>query len=220
MFKKFFIKFLKVMFILFFFVFLVGVIGFGVAYFFSRRDLNNINDLYSEVQNNLNRNKQESQLNIDNLQSSFDDLNKEITSLKKENQDLKDSLVDVQKNGYGEILGKILPFVTSDSSFSQYQLVCAENTNNKNLQYCVTAAAISQDYNLILPAGTYHVSARIVSPDNKITNQITYYSEYIKCIQEKKAAECDTKLSANILNVLVESGKTTANIDPIGWTIQ
>ena len=199
-------------------ILLVGLIAFAVLFFVRNNEPNQIKDQFRQAQDNLNQNSQESQITISNLQESFNDLNKEISQLKAENEELKVDAEAVKAQGYGQIKGSTVPFIIGDSTFSQYQLVCAENVLNKNLQYCRTVPAIDKDFTLLVPAGTYQVFARVVGSDSKLSEAKAYYTEYIKCVREKSSANCETTLSGKNIQVVIASGQTLTSIDPIDWS--
>ncbi len=216
--KKVLRKSLKILILILYPVFVIATIGFAVGFLLKTKQLNDINDQYSQTQENLNKNSNESKITIENLQQSFNELNQEVASLKAENLSLKAEKEKQVKEGYGEIDGKVFPFIVGDKSFSQYQLVCAQNIANTNLQYCVSVSAIEQKYTLFVPAGSYQVFSRIVTTDTKIAAYRAFYSEFIQCVQEKGTGACDSKLSAKVITIKVDSGKTVNNIDPIDWS--
>ncbi len=200
--------------------FIIGTISFAVLFFIKLKQYNDLNDLYSQAQTNLNKNSKESQVTIGSLQQSFNDLNNEVSQLKQKNSDLQATMDKQSKEGYGEIDGKVSgQIVLGENNLSQYQMVCAENINNRSLQYCVSVSAISQNYALIVPAGTYQVYARVLDKDNKLAmpNYKASYSEYVKCVVEKSADQCDPKLSKTIINIEVKAGEKAVNINPIDW---
>lgn len=220
MFKKILKKVGKVLFVISFFLFLAGTIIFAILFLLKLKQYNDLNGLYSQAQENLNKSSQQNQVTIGNLQQSFNDLNTEITKLKSDNADLQAKLDQQAKDGYGEINGKISgQIVVGDNTLSQYQMVCAQNVSNTNLQYCVNVSAIAQNYALVLPAGTYQVFARVLDKNNQVTlNYKASYTEYVKCVTEKAADQCDVNLSKNIINVEVKSGAKVSNVNPIDWS--
>lgn len=196
---------------------LIGVsVALGIAFFLKNRELNDIYSQYNQATDSLNKSDKENQLTIGNLQDSYRELNQKITDLTKENTDLKAKLL---QDGFGAVKGTILPFLTADSNFGQYQLVCAINTVNTNLQYCLSVSGMDTKYTLSVPAGAYIVTARIVSKDGKTTvagYQATY-TEYVQCVVQKGAAACDkTKLTKNV-QVEVKAGQVVENINPTDW---
>jgi len=209
---------LKIVIIVSYPVLIVSVIVFAILFITNRNELNQIKDQFRIAQENLNTNSQESQITIDNLQESFNNFNKEISTLKDENDQLKASADELKAQGYAEIRGSTVPFIIGDSSFSQYQLVCAENILNKNLQYCRTVPAIEKDFSLLVPAGSYHVFARVVGSDSKFSEAKAYYTEYIKCVREKKSENCDVSLSSKNIQLTLIAGQVLIDIDPIDWS--
>jgi hypothetical protein len=217
--KGFFRLLRKLLFIFLYLFFVVASIVLAVLLFMKIKELNDINSAYSETATLLNQSEEESQVTIDNLQNSFRELNAEVNRLKIENSGLKNELDRQLKNGYGTIRGEILPLLVGSSSFSQYQLVCAENTSNSNLKYCVTASAFDSSYILVLPSGTYIVSANIVSDGTNLnTSYKGLYTEFVKCVKENGEKGCNkSELSGKVLTIQVDSGKTVSNIDPTDW---
>lgn len=175
--KKFLRGCLRLAFIISYPVLIVGLIALAILFFVRNNELNQIRDQFRTAQENLNSNTQESQITIENLQQSFNDLNKEISKLKTENDQLKAEAEEVKAQGFGEVRGSTVPFIVGDSTFSQYQLVCAENILNKNLQFCRTVPAIEKDFRLPVPAGTYQVFARVVGSNSSFSEQKAYYTE-------------------------------------------
>lgn len=221
MIKNFFKRLLKVGFYLTYIILIVAVIVLGILSFTKTRELDSVNRLYTDAQGNLNKSDDEKTLTIENLQTSYQELNDEVNRLKSENSELKSVVEKKKAEGYGEINGKVFPFIVGDSSFSQYQYVCAENSQNKSLQHCVTVSAIDQNFKIILPAGKYTVSARILAKDstNPIATHKAIYSEYVKCVDEKSAAECNTaELSTKPVVIEVKDGSILNEINPVDWT--
>jgi len=120
------------------------------------------------------------------------------------------------KEGYGEIRGSILPFVTSGSGLTQYQTVCAETKENKDKLYCQTVSSIQKGFVLVVPTGEYYVYAEIVSGE-PATKYKAYYTEFVKCNQVETNANCSSKLSDKRVLVKVEDGETVESVDPADW---
>lgn len=209
----------RALFIFLYLFFVVTSVVLAIMLFNKTNELNNINSAYSETANLLNQNEEESQVTIDNLQNSFRELNAEVNRLKIENVGLKNELDRQLKNGYGTIRGEIFPLLVGTSSFSQYQLVCAENTENSNLKYCVTASAFDSSYVLVIPSGTYIVSANIVADGTNLNTMYKgLYTEFVKCVKENGENGCNKNtLTGKVLTVRVDSGKTVSNVDPTDW---
>lgn len=199
--------------------FVVTSVVLAVLLYTKTKELNDINSAYSETSVLLNNSTEESQVTIENLQSSFRELNSEVERLKSENEQLETELQRQIKNGYGTIKGTIFPLLVGDSTFSQYQLVCAQSTNNASLKYCVTVSAYDSNFTLVLPSGTYNLMANIVTNNSTLDLQYTArYTEFVKCIKEKGEANCNKdELSGKVLLVKVESGQTVNNVDPTDW---
>lgn len=204
---------------------LVGtIVGLSIALFIQNRKLSDINNEFTQATANLNRDNENNQITIEDLQTSFKDLNKQVDDLNKENKDLKSKL-DV--GGFAKISGRILPFaVSADSTLGQNQMVCAENVANSAVQYCMTVSGIKPTYTLVVPEGKYYVTARLMSADNKsiVSTHKAGYTEYVKCIKESSVEKCNkTELSPKmvVVDVLVggETGGEIKNVEPIDWTI-
>ncbi|MEP7103807.1 MAG: hypothetical protein ABI721_03800 [Candidatus Dojkabacteria bacterium] len=196
---------------------LIGIIAaLGVAYFFKNRDLNDIYSQYNQATDNLNKSDQENKITINNLQDSYKELNQKIDDLTKENNDLK-SKVNVQ--GFGIVKGTILPFIVGDATLGQYQLVCASNISNANIQNCVSVSSLEPKFMMALPEGSYNFTARIQTADAKSTmaNYRATYSEYIQCVSKNGLSKCDKSKLTKAVQVDVKAGQTLENVNPIDW---
>lgn len=209
---------LKLVFVISYPILIIGTIAFAALFLFRNNELDQIKNQFNIAQDNINKGKEENQITIENLQDSFDSLNKEITQLKSENAALKEEADAVKAQGYGQIRGSTVPLIVGNSSFSQYQLVCAENVLNKNLQYCKTVPAIEKDFALLVPAGTYQLFAKVVTSDTQFSDYKAYYTEYIQCVREKRSENCNTSLSSKNIQVVIKAGETISNIDPVDWS--
>lgn len=185
------------------------------------RELDQVNNTFVEATSELNAENEDKQITIEDLKSEFTNLTNQVATLRAENTELKSSLESMQLEGYGTVNGKIFPVVTPNgSSFSQYQKVCAELVSNPNIQTCRTVSALQQNFSLSLPVGNYKVFAEIFpapADDSPLAGKKTYYTEYIKCAQEKSAEECNQNKLTKAVVVEVKSGATLNNIDPIDW---
>lgn len=130
---------------------------------------------------------------------------------------LEEQVETEQKDGYGEIRGSILPFVTEKQGLNQYQRVCAESVANRKVQYCVTVSSIQKDYVLVVPEGEYHVFATFA--DNPEVGK-AYYTEFVECSQGAEGSNCAESLSNEKVNVSVASGGVILNIDPADWKVE
>ena len=130
--------------------------------------------------------------------------------------ELEEQIETEQKDGYGEIKGSILPFVTSGAGFNQYQRVCAESMTNKNVQYCVSVSAIQKDYVLVVPEGEYNVFATIQS--DVVDSGRAYYTKFVECTKGAEGEKCAESLSGEKMLIKVESGGIVENIDPADWS--
>jgi len=222
MFKKLLEKLGRVIFIITYIIFFVIAVSATVVFLIQTKRYNDLNNDYQSLKNNLSQSNSDTQSQVGNLSNTNNELKDQITKLQDENNILKTQLENFNKTGYGEIDGKISGqiIVGGNSNVSQYQLVCAENVNNRNLEYCMSVSSLTQNFSLMLPQGTYQVSARVLANDKTLlTNYKAYYTDYIKCINSQNSDQCDTtKLSKVITNVEVKSGSKVANINPIDWS--
>lgn len=142
-------------------------------------------------------------------------LRNEFVSAQDEIKSLENQVETEQKDGYGEIRGSILPFVTSGTGFNQYQRVCAESVENKNIQYCVSVSAIQEDFVLVVPEGQYYVFSTI--QNNPELGQ-AYYTKYIECSNGAEGQTCTESLSKENVTINIESGGTVLGVDPADWS--
>ena len=202
-------------------VLVIALIAALVLFFMRTRELNDLNNTFSQAQTELNKDNTTKQLTITDLTTQFQDLTKQVSDLRSENASLKDSLEKMQINGYGTISGKILPFVSGSSTdFSQYQMVCAESTTNTSVQLCRTVSAVEQTYTLSVPVGTYHISAVIFptpKADSPLTGLKAYFTAYVKCIHEQTPDKCNQATQTKPVDVTVKAGDSVINADPIAW---
>lgn len=203
------------------FILAIALIASLVLLFLRTRELNGLKDTFAQATDQLNQANESKQITIADLKQEFDNLNKENSDLKLENTALKDQVSSLQQTGYGDINGKILPFVTNGvSDFSQFQLVCAESTANSNLQYCRTVSAIDQTFVLSVPAGSYKVYAQLFptpAAGSALAGTKGYYTEYIKCVRESGSSKCDANKLKKPVNLTVKAGDSLKGIDPIDW---
>ncbi len=195
-----------------------GLIVTGTLLFIENRKYNQLNDSFVAAQNSLNKANQDKQITIDDLSEEFQSQSDTIADLRSENDLLKRQLGDLEGTGDGQISGKIYPFVTEETGFIQYQLVCAASITNVNLIYCASVSTLSQSYELNVPTGTYQVYATLYpTPQNDtLADKRAYYTEYISCVQTKSESECDSKKNAPV-QVKVEAGQAIKDVDPISW---
>lgn len=130
--------------------------------------------------------------------------------------ELEDQVETEQKDGYGEVKGSILPFVTAGAGFNQYQRVCAESVANTNIQYCVSVSAIQKDYILVVPEGEYNIFATIQS--DIVDSGRAYYTKFVECTKGAEGEKCSESLSQEKIKITVESGGVVENIDPADWS--
>lgn len=219
MLKKFLRRLLKVILVLVLITLTASAIGFGIAFFNKNSELDRINSLYKDAQENLNRSEEEKELTINDLKDSFLSLNKQVEILKNENKDLKEKNEGLEQTGMSKIEGSIATVVTNETSFTQFQLVCAEDSENSNLKWCISVSAISGTYSLLVPAGKYKVYAQIITKEGGVSNTRAYYTELVKCSREKSSNQCDSSLAGKPVIIETVAGKTTSQINPIDWSI-
>lgn len=204
-------KVLKFLFILTYPLLVIGLIALGTLLFIRTREFNELN-------------KGNPQQQIIELQGDVAELNQQISLKNTEISALKSSIEDLQTTGRGTVAGKIFPFVAAGASdFNQYQRVCAESTTNKNVQFCVTVSAIEQTYSINLPVGTYNVYAELFptpAADSPFAAYRAYYTQYVSCVREKGANQCDESKLGAAVNIEVKAGDSVVNVDPINWKKQ
>lgn len=210
----------KTLLILFIFVLVAGLVGALVLLFLRTRELNSLKDSFTQATQQLNADNEDKQIRIEDLKTGFEELTSEVSALKEENTSLKQQVSELQSKGFGEIRGRIIPFVTTGvSDFSQYQRVCAELVTNKNSQYCRTVSALDQGFSFSVPAGKYNIYAELfpaAAPSSPFAGLKAYYSEYIKCVKEQGIEKCDANAKTPVV-IEVKAGSRTDNIDPIDW---
>lgn len=218
--KNFKARAVKTLSILAIFVLITALVAALVMLFLRTRELNSLKDSFNEATGQLNQDNEDKQIRIEDLKTGFEELTSEVSKLKQENTYLRQQVSELQSKGFGEIRGRIIPFVTTGvSDFSQYQRVCAEATNNKNSQYCRTVSALDQGFGFSVPAGNYNIYAELfpaAAPDSPFAGLKAYYSEYIKCVKEQGVEKCDAN-AKDPVTVEVKAGSRTDNIDPIDW---
>lgn len=192
---------------------LIGVVILAGLFVWRTIEYNKLNDSFNAARNQLNSESQNQQITIDDLKAEFERLTKKVQDLEKENTTLKGQLQTTQIEGYGRISGKIFPVISSSGSgFNQYQRVCAENVENKNIQFCTTVSALGQNYGLYLPQGKYNVYAELVTD----TTKRAYYTGGVNCAQSGRS-DCNVNDTKQV-EVIVEAGKEVKNVDPVAWT--
>lgn len=213
-------KVLKLLLLLLYPVVVVLLVAAGIVLFLRTRDINNAlekyNEIYSEYdiqgtpKQNISNAMEDTKSIVGELFESLDESSREI-------EDLKDKVESKQKDGYGEIKGSILAFVSQGESFNRYQRVCAETKENESKQYCVSVSAIGKTYTLVVPQGEYYVFAQL--QDDTTNTAKAYYTDFVKCNQDGNA-NCEENLSDTKVLVTVESGGVIEGIDPIDWQIE
>ncbi len=202
-------------------ILLIALLVAVTLFIIRTRQLDSVNNTFAQAQQQLNIDNQNKQLTITDLTSEFQDLTTQVGSLRAENASLKDSLSKLQVTGYATISGKILPFVSGGSTdFSQYQMVCAESTDNSSVQICRTVSAIEQTFTLSVPAGNYQVTAQIFptpAAGSALAGFKGYYTDYVKCVHEQSADKCNEAQQNKPVALTVKAGDNLINVDPIDW---
>lgn len=201
----------------------VVAIASTVAFVVTRLELNKLNQTYADATSELNKDNENKQVRIEDLRTGFTQLTAEVSKLKTENESLKAELNKMQTVGFGEISGKIIPFVTTGvGDFSQYQRVCAEQKQDRNSQYCRSVSALDQEFSFSLPAGEYYVYAELFpqpAADSPLYQTKAYYTTYVQCVLTKSTTECQTAESKP-LEIKVTAGDRLKDINPIDWRKQ
>ncbi|MCA9381094.1 hypothetical protein KC678_02420 [Candidatus Dojkabacteria bacterium] len=219
--KKLALKLFKFILILLYPVIVVLLITVSILLFVKTRDINSALNTYQDIyqENDIQGDREQ------NVKSAMSDLKdivngqfEVINSKDSEISDLEDKVESEQKDGYGEVKGSILAFVTEGSSINSYQRVCAESKENTNKQYCVSASAIGKTYTLVVPEGEYYVFAQLQG--DSVNTARAYYTEYVQCNQAGAEDNCSEGLRNNKVLVSVASGGSVSDIDPIDWEIE
>lgn len=219
MIKRFVKKIFRILLVIAVVLLIAGTVGFGIAFFNRDSELKKINELYKEVETSLNRTEQEKELTINDLQESFVALNRQVELLRSENKALKKENEDLTKTDLAKISGNIATVVTNETSFTQYQLVCAENSENSSLKWCISTSAINGKYSLSVPAGRYKIYAQIITTDGGVSNTKAYYTELVKCSSENSADSCQPSLAGKPVVLDATAGAILENVNPIDWSI-
>lgn len=216
--SNFFKKALRVFIVLLILFIIAAIVGLSGFAYLKQEEVNDLKSDKEELEAQLTledseENALESELEQENL-----DLKDELERVKAENKDLS-SKIDSKK---GTISGRVSPVVLQNLGLSKYQLVCAINTANKNIQYCQTVSTVEGSYSLIVPAGTYNVRASAINSDNQevATGFNAFYTEYVVCIQNNDVDSCSTDLSSKNAGVEVRAGSKVEKIDPVDWISQ
>jgi hypothetical protein len=199
-----------------------GLVVLGTLLYVENRKYNELSATFDQARESLNKANTDKQITIEDLSAEFKSQTDTIANLRRENEDLKTQVSKLQQEGVATISGRILPFISSNNTnFAQFQRVCAESTANANVQYCRTVSAIQQTFDLYVEPGNYHVYAEIF-PQPKDTNASlfgvkTYFTEYVKCVQDKNASECSQDKLTKPVIVAAPAGSINQNINPIDW---
>ena len=189
--------------------------------FVKTRDINSALNTYQDIyqENGIGgERKQNVKSAMSDVKSIVKGLYDEIDAKDNQISDLEDKVESEQKDGFGEIKGSILAFVSEGSEFNRYQRVCAETKDNANKQYCVSVSAIGKTYTLVVPEGEYYVFAQL--QDDKANTAKAYFTEFVQCNQAGAEDNCSEGLRKNKVLVPVASGGSVSNIDPIDWEIE
>ncbi|MCS7317175.1 MAG: hypothetical protein NZZ41_02480 [Candidatus Dojkabacteria bacterium] len=200
-----------------FFLLFSSTVVFGVLFVLRSNELDRLNIVYKEAQQSLNADKQASETTIADLKQSFVELNKQVQVLRNENDRLVQELKEIKKFEKGRITGSIIAFIptTGENKYGQFQLVCAENVTNTNVRYCVSLSAIEQHFTLDVPFGKYYVTSTLMYQNGTFSDKKAFYTEYVKCVQEKKTNVCDQSLSEKLVEITLDSNTKSANASPI-----
>ncbi len=210
-------KILKFILILLYPVIVVLLIAVSVVLFLRMRDVDNALDKYNEIYSTYDIQGTPKQ----NISNAMEDAREIVGELfmgleesSREIESLRNQVESEQKDGFGEIRGRILAFVSQGESLNRYQRVCAEVTENANKQYCVSVSAIEASYNLVVPEGEYYVFAQL--QDDPTSTEKAYYTEFVRCSKEG-SGRCEESLSDTKILVTVDSGGIVQGIDPMDW---
>jgi gas vesicle protein len=215
--NKFLKTLMKVFGLVFVLILIAGVIGLSAGYIIRTREVKRLKNLYKSAESNLNQDLEENQTTIENLEKSFQDMKSENEDLKKKVSDYEEELKKQEVEGFGKITGEILPFIVGDENFNQYQIVCAENVNNNKVRFCLTVQASKKQFSLNVPKGSYYVFANIDTTNDSLKGYKAYYTEYIKCTEEKDPSECNASDLTKPVEIKIEASKTVSDVDPIDW---
>lgn len=217
MFKKVLKNLFKALVVILFLSLIASTIVLGVALYSKTNDYNDIQDELNNIKKGENAGDEQTSAQVEELKNKVSDLeavNEELTS---ESQALQKQLDKYGKSGI--IKGSIVPIVISGGTFNKYQFVCAENVLNKSARFCISVSAVSRNFSLVVPAGTYNVYS--LNIDDKtgalVQEPKAYYTEYVKCTQEKDVSECQDTLSASLVNIEIKADAVVSNVDPIDW---
>ncbi len=209
---------------LMYFTFSVVVIGLVVSIgyiVYQQRKLDELNQVFESTQSRLNEENENKEVTIEDLQGEFTRLQNEVERLQQENTELQANVQKLQVEGLGTVTGQIFPLVSSSSQgISQYQRICARTISNPNKMYCTTASTLDQDYTLKLPADSYQVYSELFpqpGANSDLFQAQAFYSELIKCAQEKEASACDEAKLKKPVEVVVKAGEVISNVNPIDW---
>jgi len=177
---------------------------------------------FTESYNKLNQDLTQLQQQSNSLDQSREitELNKQVTTLSTQNKELENKLKEIQQTQQSSISGKISgQIILGQDQLSNFQLVCAQNTKNKNEIYCESVSAITQEFQIYVPAGSYYITAKVLNKENQtFMDQYTgKYTEYVKCLTEKGSSNCDVTLSEKQIEIEVKKGANVVNANPVDW---
>jgi len=153
--------------------------------------------------------RQQDQLTQDKLQTEITQLNQQLVEVQATPEPLVHytpaPLIIASPSPQGTIQGQL----SFPSEFLPKQRICAVDVNTTT-ELC-TETYEGNTYTLSVPAGTYHVYAMVLpTPDTPSIGK-AYYSEFVTC---GLLATCP---SHEPINVTVEAGETTTNVNPGDW---
>jgi hypothetical protein len=211
----------KVLFYISYPLLIIGVIVLGVIYIQNRKENNDAIKEYRstyEEYSDAEATRKTVRNAVRDLATLIESKQNEINEKEEEIGELQTKIEKGQQEGYGEITGAILPFVTSQTKLNQYQMVCAETTVNTNKVYCLSVSAVQKQYSLVVPAGEYYVFAKIQGEPSTdpLFSYRAYYTKYVECGSTGEA-NCADSLSQEKIVVKVEPNSKLENVDPVDW---
>lgn len=171
----------------------------------TKKDLQNELKQIEESKNELASTADESQ---SSYQSTVDELEDEVESLTKQNE----SLASIARENTGVISGEVAQIITPSEDIGDFQIVCAQSSNNSKQLFCVSIPSVKKSFSIVVPVGKYFVFASPLDLDTIGTKNKAYYTEYVQCLQS--SSDCDSKKD-NPVELSVAEGSLIDNIAPI-----
>jgi len=218
--KNFLRKVGKILFFITYIFFVAASVGLASLFIIKNNEFLKNSEEAANLKNQLSQTSAGINQSSEESRGKINELDNELNSLRTKNNELENTVKEYQKDGEGIIEGKILgQIVLGQDNLSQFQLVCAQNTANVNEIYCKSVSAITQTFEISLPAGIYTVYSKVLSKDNQIVLE-TYsgkYTDYVKCLTEKASPNCDVNLSKKQITIEVKPMQKIVNINPVDW---